>query len=81
MRRKRNGGTTAQCVVITLLAVNRKQMVVRIFRFRIAGGWTRWYTDDDDLSFLHDNKEIEAMETHETMSREEAEKYLHEINH
>lgn len=48
----------------------------RTFRFRLNGGWSRWYTDADDLSFLRDNKEIEAMEVSETMTREEAEKYL-----
>jgi hypothetical protein len=39
--------------------------------FLIGGEWTKWYTDDDDLSFLNNNVSVEAMEESAEMSRKE----------
>jgi hypothetical protein len=50
--------------------------VNRRFRFKISGRWSPWYTDGDDISFLHDNKEVQSMETVEEMPREQAVEFL-----
>jgi hypothetical protein len=39
------------------------------------GDWTAWYTDQDDLSFLRDNKSITEMEVIEEITRDDVEKY------
>ena len=51
----------------------------RKFRFFYDGGWTRWYIDSDDLSFLH-NIAIDKMETVEEMPREQAMDLLKRFN-
>jgi len=48
----------------------------RRFRFKIKGEWSGWYGDKDDLSFLHGNKDIQAMETVEEMPRNQAVEFL-----
>lgn len=55
---------------------NNRQM-----RFFYNGGWTRWFRDSEDLSFLVDNKDIEKMEVSEEMPRAEAEEYLKRFNY
>ena len=52
----------------------------RRFRFKIKGEWSGWYTDADDISFLRDNKEVQAMEIVEEMPRAQATEFIAMLN-